>query len=74
MLQIYVSTANFLSTELRKKIEKKISAKFSKEKLEFNYLLDENLIAGIRISVNGQLYDGSLKAKLEKIADSLNIN
>lgn len=71
MLHIYVTTPALLPPEHKQKIEKKLEAQLKNEKLTFHYQVDESLLGGLQVSIGSTLYDGSLKAKLAKLAAQL---
>lgn len=49
-----------------------IFSKISLKTLEFEYIIDKNLIGGIVVEIDGKLYDGSIKTYLTNIANRLN--
>ncbi|WFQ93805.1 F0F1 ATP synthase subunit delta [Mycoplasma feriruminatoris] len=64
------------STELLTKtqlsaIKKKISNKVNK-KVELVNKIDKTLIGGVKVSVGGKVFDGSIKAKLEALKKEMN--
>jgi len=71
MLQVNVTSAIILSDSQKKKLETALQKKYSKDELVFNYQVKEELIAGLNISVAGKLYDASLKARLNQLANKI---
>lgn len=71
MLAVYISTAKILSSAEKEMIEAKLKRKFSGKDLDFSYHEDASLLAGLRMTIDSDLYDGSLKAKLEQVAKTL---
>ena len=55
-----------LDEQTKKKLEKKIS-ELEKVEIELNNRLDKNLIGGLKVVINGHIYDGSIKNKLEEM-------
>ena len=71
MLQVNVASAIVLSDSQKKKLEMALCKKYTKEKLVFGYQVKEELIAGLHISVAGKLYDASLRARLNQLANKI---
>ena len=60
-----------LNKEQMKKIEEKISS-IEKVPCELKNIIDQNLIGGIKVVINGHIYDGSIQNKIESMRISLN--
>lgn len=71
MLQINVASAISLNVSQKKKLEIALQKKYPKVELAFFYQINEELIAGLNISVAGKLYDTSLRARLNKLATKI---
>lgn len=71
MLQINIASAVALNDSQKKKLEAALEKKYSKEEVEFNYQIKEELIAGVSVSVAGKLYDASLRARLNQLATKI---
>ena len=71
MLQVNITSAIVLSDLQKKKLETGLQKKYSKEELSFSYQVKEELIAGLSVSVAGKLYDASLKARLNQLANKI---
>lgn len=70
-MQITVSSAVVLTDRQKKKLEDSFKKKFKNNKLVFDFLIKEELIAGLSINVNGKLYDTSFRARLDRIAEKI---
>ena len=60
------------ATELKESEKQRLLEKLEKIsglRVYPQYIIDESLISGVVISINGRVYDGSLKARLEKLKD-----
>ena len=64
-MKIIVKTAEKLDTSQLKNIRSAFAKKYPETKIQ--ELVDESLVGGIQIMIDSQLYDGSVKAKLEQI-------
>lgn len=71
MLQVNVTSAIELNDQQKKKLELALCKKYSKDELFFEYQIKEELIAGLHVSVAGKLYDASLKARLNQLANKI---
>lgn len=71
MLQVNITSAIVLSDSQKNKLETALQKKYSKDELSFSYQVKEELIAGLNISVAGKLYDASLKARLNQLANKI---
>ncbi|WP_434337830.1 F0F1 ATP synthase subunit delta [Mycoplasma capricolum] len=70
VLGVVYSTEKLTKTQLSA-IKKKISNKVNK-KVELVNKIDPTLIGGIKINVQGKVFDGSIKAKLEALKKQMN--
>ena len=61
-----VYSAFSLTKDQIKQLETKISALENNE-VTLKPLIDQNLIGGVKVVINGRIYDGSIKNKLEKM-------
>ena len=61
-----VYSVNPLDEQSKKQLEKKIS-KLENVEVELVNRIDPNLIGGIKVVINGHIYDGSIKSKLEQM-------
>lgn len=59
-----------LTNDQISKIEKKISS-LENVPCELKNLIDSNLIGGIKVVINGHIYDGSIKSKIESMRVTL---
>jgi ATP synthase F1 delta subunit len=71
MLQINIASAIALSDSQKKKLETSLAQKHGQEQLFFHYQVREELIAGLSVSVAGKLYDASLRARLNQLANKI---
>ena len=71
MLQVNITSAIVLSDSQKNKLVTALQKKYSKDELSFSYQVKEELIAGLNISVAGKLYDASLKARLNQLANKI---
>ncbi len=62
----YVWTTELIDKELIKRIEEKISKKLNK-KVMFENQIDKNLIGGIKLQVEDDIWDNSIKNKLIQV-------
>lgn len=63
-----VTSAAALTDEEKKKLEKKLSS-ISKKDVFAEYEVDESLIGGIVVEIDGKVLDGSVKRRLRDIKD-----
>ncbi|ADR23812.1 ATP synthase F1, delta subunit [Mycoplasma leachii PG50] len=70
VLGVVYSTEKLTKTQLSA-IKKKISNKVNK-KVELVNKIDPTLIGGIKVNVQGKVFDGSIKAKLEALKKQMN--
>jgi len=71
MLQVNITSAIVLSDSQKNKLETALQKKYSKDELSFSYQVKEELIAGLNVSIAGKLYDASLKARLNQLANKI---
>ena len=57
-----------LSDEQKKAVCEKLS-KVTEKQVEATYIIDESLIGGIRIEVEGKTFDGTLRHRLQEVKD-----
>ncbi|WP_434343430.1 F0F1 ATP synthase subunit delta [Mycoplasma sp. 06067-C1-B144P-99-0482-3] len=70
VLGVVYSTEKLTKTQLLA-IKKKVSNKVNK-KVELVNKIDSTLIGGIKVNVQGKVFDGSIKAKLEALKKQMN--
>lgn len=63
-----ITSASELSKEQKEKLCQKLE-KMSGFKIFPEFVTDSSLIGGLTVSINGRLYDGSLKARLEELKE-----
>lgn len=63
-------SADLLSDQDGQNLAKAFSQKLGK-KVVFKTFLDPSLLAGVKVTVNGVTYDGSLRAQLQRLRDRL---
>lgn len=61
-----VYSISLLDEQSKKQLEKKIS-KLENREVELINKIDSTLIGGIKVVINGHIYDGSIKNKLEQM-------
>ena len=66
----YVYSSLRLDESSIRKIEEKISL-IEHHKVELKNVIDPNLIGGVKIVIHDKIYDGSVKARLEKMSKDL---
>ena len=65
-----VYSAKLLSSEQRRKLDNTFTAKLNKN-IRLENKIDPSLIGGIKVEINNQVWDGSYKAKMERMKASL---
>ena len=73
MQVIKVTTAIALSDALQAKVEKTLSAKVGKG-AKFEYVVDPQVLGGIKMTIGSRELDGTLRAKLAQIHERLTAN
>ena len=68
--EVMVYSARPLTSAERTRIEDAVSAKLNKG-VEITNRIDESLLAGTRIFINGRVYDSSLKTKVRSLKEEL---
>ena len=66
-----ISSAVELSVKQKEEICKKLE-KLTGKAIEPVYIIDESLIGGVKIDVDGKTYDGSIRHRLGEIKDVMN--
>ena len=66
---VIIESASDLETAQRVRIEANLTEKYG-EGLAFNYSTDPSLLGGSKIRVGDDVWDGSVKAKLEQLTNS----
>jgi len=66
---VLIESATELETDSRVTIEKNLTAKYG-DQLTFNYHADAALLGGIRIRVGNDVLDGSVKSRLDRLANA----
>jgi len=64
-----IESAVDLDTPSRVTIEKNLSAQYG-DQLTYSYRTDASLLGGIRIRVGNDVLDGSVKSRLDRLADA----
>lgn len=67
MSSVRITSAVKLTKPQQQEIEKVVAKKYSQQKLEYVYLIDESIIGGLKIMVDGEIYDASLKEYLKQL-------
>jgi len=67
---VYVESAKPLSSTETTRIVSSLTKKHG-ENLVFSYAINENLIAGLKVRVGSQVYDGTVLSKINRIANSI---
>lgn len=65
-----VYSAKLLSSEQRRQLDNTFTAKLNKN-IRLENKIDPSLIGGIKVEINNQVWDGSYKAKMERMKASL---
>ena len=68
--QVVVESAVALNDSTNKKVRKSLSDQYGKD-LNFDFKVSPDLLGGMRIRVGNDLFDGSVKARLQRLQDSL---
>lgn len=68
---VYVTTPLELSDEQKSGIVNRLMETSGYQSLEMNYIIDEALLAGIRIRIGDRVVDNSIQTKLEEMTRSL---
>ena len=63
-------SAEQMSAEDTQTLSRSFSKKLGK-KVQFRSSTDSSLLAGVKVTVNGVTYDGTLRAQLDRVRDSL---
>ena len=64
-----IESATELDTASRVTIEKNLTAEYG-DQLTFSYRTEPSLLGGIRIRVGNDVLDGSVKSRLDRLADA----
>lgn len=67
-----VTCAHELSEEDKSRIEKALSVKLEK-KIDAVYITDRHLIGGIRAEANGQLFENSIRSRLDTLRSTIDL-
>ena len=65
-----IESATVLSAELRDQLRADLQKKFG-EDLELDFNINPELLGGLRVQVGSQVWDGSVRAKLETLRSRL---
>ena len=65
-----IESATELSLTLRDKVRADLQTKFGAD-LEFEFRVNPELLGGLRVQVGSHVWDGSVRAKLEALRNSL---
>jgi F-type H+-transporting ATPase subunit delta len=66
-----ITTAIELSDKQKATMEKSLAAKLKQENLELVFRVDSSVLGGIRITIGSREFDGTLKARLNSVAQQL---
>ena len=67
----YVTTAYLLDAEKKQQIAKRLVETTGYEKVEMNYIVDQNIIGGMIIRIGDRVVDSSIRTKLNKLSREL---
>jgi F-type H+-transporting ATPase subunit delta len=70
VLRARITSALELSAEQREAIKSRLEAG-TKKRVELRVEVDPSLIGGVQVEIGGRVFDGSLKAQLNRIEDTL---
>ena len=70
IVEAYVTSAVELSDKQKEELTVKLRQKAGKN-LVINYLVDPELIGGIKVNMDGVLYEGSIRARLDELRSNL---
>ncbi len=68
---VYVTTPTELTGEQKSSIVDKLTQTSGYESLEMNYIVDKDILGGIRIRIGDRVVDNSIQTKLEEMTRSL---
>ncbi len=68
--QVTVESAVELNETTSNKVKKSLKGQYGKD-LNFDFKVTPELLGGMRIRVGNDLFDGSVKARLERLQESL---
>jgi len=68
--QVTVESAVALNDDTSEKVKKSLSNQYGSD-LNFDFKVTPELLGGMRVRVGNDLYDGSVKARLQRLQDSL---
>lgn len=71
MINVIVTSAVALSSTQQKILTDALHDKYRGQQLSFVYEIDIHLLAGLSISVDGKLYDASMRAMLQELAKKI---
>ncbi len=71
MQVVKITTAIELSSAQRTKIEKALSAKVKASGAQFEYVVDSQVLGGIKVALGSHELDGTLRARLEQVHERL---
>jgi len=64
---IVVTTAIELTPEARGEVDSAVSKLTGESDVNYETKVDPQIIGGVRIAINGRVYDATVSAKLEKL-------
>lgn len=67
MKTVQITTAIKPNQETRNAIEQVLSEKFKDYNLDFQYEVEPNIIGGLKVFVDGYVYDASLLSQLNQL-------
>lgn len=67
----YVTTAFLLDEEKKKQIADRLVETTKYEKVEMNYIVDQNIIGGMIIRIGDRVVDSSIRTKINKLSREL---
>ena len=66
-----IFSAKELSNSQMKEVNEALEVKYSGKKIEAEYIINPELIGGIRVLINNESFDLSLKTSLDKLKESI---
>ncbi len=66
-MKVVITSAILLSSKQIGALTKAVKKKYPREKLEFKQVVDPKILGGIKIRLDSQSLDSTLKAKLESL-------
>lgn len=67
MTPVIVTSTQKLTAEQRKAVEKVAADKLGSKDFDLQEVVDESIIAGVRLTIGSTVYDASVRAKLDAL-------